>query len=124
MDARQTPGDWRYIAGSGQTSAVFGTRGETIFSLTCDRTARSVTLARAGAATSSIGMRIRTETAERVIDAAPRGNGTVAATLPARDPLLDAMAFSKGRVAVEATGLAPLYLPSWIEVSRILEDCR
>ena len=47
-----------------------------------------------------------------------------AAGLPARDPLLDAMAFSKGRFAVEVAGLPTLYLPSWIEVSRVIEDCR
>jgi len=70
-----------------------------------------------------VSMRVLTETTSRVLDAAPDG-GSVAAVLPARDPLLDAMAFSKGRFAVEVAGLPTLYLPSWIEVSRVIEDCR
>jgi hypothetical protein len=34
------------------------------------------------------------------------------------------MALSKGRFAVEVDGEAPLYLPSYAEVSRVIEDCR
>ena len=48
----------------------------------------------------------------------------VALTLAARDSVLDAMAFSRGRFAVETAGLPTLYLPSWPEVSRVIEDCR
>ena len=94
-----------------------------MFAITCDLGSRSITLARAGDASAKLGMRIRTETVERVVDATAR-DGNVAAVLPPRDPLLDAMAFSKGRFAVELAGMVPLYLPSWVEVSRVLEDCR
>ena len=38
--------------------------------------------------------------------------------------LLDAMAFSSGRFAVDLPGRSVLYLPSWPEVSRVIEDCR
>jgi len=48
----------------------------------------------------------------------------LAVSLAARDPLLDAMAFSRGRFAVETAGLPTLYVPSWTEVSRVIEDCR
>lgn len=116
----QTPGDWRYSAASGQTRASYG-RGDTVFAITCDLSSRSITLARAGSGASA--MRIRTESTERTLNATLRET-SVAATLTARDPLLDAMAFSKGRFAVEVTGMTPLYLPSWVEVSRVLEDCR
>jgi hypothetical protein len=44
--------------------------------------------------------------------------------VPAQDPLLDAMAFSKGRFAVESAGLATLYVPPYPEVTRVIEDCR
>ncbi len=44
--------------------------------------------------------------------------------LAPNDALLDAMAFSRGCFMVEAPGTAPLYLPSWAEVSRVIEDCR
>ena len=53
-----------------------------------------------------------------------RSPGMVTAELPARDPALDAIAFSRGRFALETAGLATLYLPSWPEISRVVEDCR
>jgi hypothetical protein len=66
---------------------------------------------------------------ERAIGQVVAGTGGAGAprlvgTIPARDPLLDAMAFSKGRFAVEVTGGAPLYVPAYPEVTRVIEDCR
>ncbi|HCY02645.1 MAG TPA: hypothetical protein DHU71_07085, partial [Erythrobacter sp.] len=49
---------------------------------------------------------------------------SLTATLAANDPLLDAMAVTRGRFAVETPGLSTLYLPPWAEVSRVIEDCR
>lgn len=46
------------------------------------------------------------------------------ASFAARDPLLDAMAFSRGRFAIQSDGLPTLYVPSWPEIGRVLEDCR
>ena len=70
-------------------------------------------------------MRIRTETGDRIFNAAPiAGTNAVSITLNADDPLLDAMAITKGRFAVELEGASTLYLPSWAEVTRVIEDCR
>lgn len=44
--------------------------------------------------------------------------------LPVRDPLLDSIVFSRGRFAIEARGLAPIYAPTWPEIARVIEDCR
>ena len=73
-----------------------------------------------------VSMRIRTETLTRVLAARPEGDGLsyLVARVPARDPLLDAMALSKGRFAVDIAGGGTLYLPSWAEVTRVIEDCR
>ena len=46
------------------------------------------------------------------------------AEIPAKDPLLDAMAFSRGRFAIMLDGQAPLIVPSWVEVTRVVEACR
>ena len=46
------------------------------------------------------------------------------ASVPARDPLLDAMAFSRGRFAVEVSGGPTLVVPAYPEVTRVIEDCR
>lgn len=57
-------------------------------------------------------------------DPAPQGQPQLIATLAANDALLDSMAFSRGRFAVEVNGLPTLYLPAWAEVGRVIEDCR
>jgi hypothetical protein len=71
-------------------------------------------------------MRVLTEFQDRALDAMPARSDppTIAARIPTHDPLLDAMAFSKGRFAVEIGGLPTLYAPSWAEVTRVIEDCR
>ncbi|MEJ2457854.1 MAG: hypothetical protein P8Y58_06770 [Novosphingobium sp.] len=90
----------------------------------CNPARHSVTLLRAMAGASApVPMAIRTSDTQRALTALPVAGG-VAVTLSARDPLLDAMAFSRGRFAVEAAGAPPLYGPSWTEVSRVIEDCR
>lgn len=109
-DQPQTPGDWTYA----NRVATFGLPGQPRLTMTC--TGSSVQIAFAGSTASSFT--IRTETATRSVPA----NAGVA-TLGARDSLLDAMAFSKGRFAVEGGGQA-LYVPAWPEVSRVIEDCR
>jgi hypothetical protein len=48
----------------------------------------------------------------------------VAAEIMTNDPILDAMAFSRGRISVEVEGQQPIILPSWAEIARIVEDCR
>ena len=127
LDAPQTPGDWYYRSESGRTAAVFGgeaTEGE--FVIRCEPSSRSVVFMRAMDAPAPVAMRIRAETAERVLTARPDGGALayVSASLAASDRLLDAMALSKGRFAVEIAGAPTLYLPSWAEVTRVIEDCR
>lgn len=89
----------------------------------CDRQRRAVTLTRAGDASGPVTMTITTEAGVRSLAATPVTGG-VAVSVPAIDPLLDSMAFSRGRFAVQATGQAPLNVPSWTEISRVVEDCR
>lgn len=71
-------------------------------------------------------IRIKTETAERTLTATPMSAqpNIIAANLSASDPFLDAMAITKGRIAVETNGMNTLYLPAWPELSRVIEDCR
>lgn len=123
MDAPQTPGDWYYEAGAARFAPP---QSEALLVLRCDRVARTVDVVRTGSPPAATQMTIRTETMERGVSAAPVGGPlpTLVARIPARDPLLDAMAFSKGRFAVEAPGLATLYVPSYPEVTRVIEDCR
>lgn len=123
MDAPATPGDWSYRDGT----ASFGQPGaQPLLTLRCDRPGGAIEIARAGSAVAALQMRVLTEFQDRALDAVPgRGDpATIVARIPAQDPLLDAMAFSKGRFAVEITGVPTLYAPSWAEVTRAIEDCR
>lgn len=127
IDEPRTPGDWSYRPALSGGEALYGSRnGEMLFAIKCDRRAGRITLLRSGRAASSTSMTIRTETVDRTLAATPAGSGSqqVMATLAASDPLLDAMAVTRGRFAVETTGLSTLYLPPWAEVTRAIESCR
>ena len=129
MDAPRTAGDWSYQRdGSGTVAAYLAPGDAPLFMMRCDTTRRQITLARALPRQSGeeLPMRILTETGERIMGARPIAAPTPmsASVVAASDPLLDAMAFSKGRFAVEVAGQDTLYLPSWIELSRVIEDCR
>lgn len=128
LDAPQTPGDWAYVS---ETEASFAYFEDTAnpddirFMLRCDRVTRQVMLARGSPAPGEVMMRIRTETRDQLLTAEPVPmTGLVAVSLSANDPLLDAMAVTKGRFAVEVEGMQPLYIPAWAEVTRVIEDCR
>lgn len=121
MDAPATAGDWSYGAGA----AVFGDPGGAPrLVLRCDRPAAVVEIVRPAAVGAQ--MLVMTEFGNRALEAAPTASdpGAIVARLPAQDALLDAMAFSKGRFAIETAGLPTLYVPSWAEVTRVIEDCR
>jgi hypothetical protein len=102
-DEPLTPGDWSYDSGEARYAD---------FRLRCDGVRRQVTLSRAGA---SGQLRLRTTYGERILQAG---------ALPAGDPLLDEIVFSRGRFAVDAPGMATLILPAWPEPARVVEDCR
>lgn len=126
IDAAQTPGDWSYRPVSGGSLAQFGMRGKPVLGLGCMATSRRVALIRYDTQSArDVPMIVRTETADRTLTAKPSQDGNdVSTALQARDPLLDAMALSKGRFAVEVSGAQALYVPSWPEVTRVIEDCR
>jgi hypothetical protein len=126
MDVPQTPGDWRYVPTSTGGEARFGeAASEARFTLRCVRASGSVELIRNGAFAGDAAMIVRTESASRRLAGVPMMDSSgLRAVLSGSDPLLDAMAFSKGRFAIEAPGAPTLYLPSWPEVTRVIEDCR
>ncbi|HYW14839.1 MAG TPA: hypothetical protein VE891_01615 [Allosphingosinicella sp.] len=116
QDSPEAPlarGDWTYSGGGGASVARFGPAGAESFSLRCEPGRRRIVLRRAG---SNSALRVRTTFGQRAL--APGGE------LPADDPLLDEMAYSRGRFTVETEGLEPLIVPTWPEPVRVVEDCR
>lgn len=97
-----------------------------LLALRCDLASRTVTLARAGGARGQVPMTVTTDSLERPLMGIvqPGSPPVITVTFGANDPLLDAMAFSRGRFSLETAGLPTLYVPSWPEISRVIEDCR
>lgn len=124
MDVPATPGDWRYAPrGAGTEASFWSATGAPLARLRCVAESRFVVLSLPESGAREPLVTIRTETVTRTLQAA-LADREMTVTLAASDPLLDAMALSKGRFMVESEGLPPLYLPSWAEVSRVIEDCR
>ena len=107
----------------GRSVARFG--GDMLV-LTCNRDAAIVTLSRSGSAAALVPMTILTSAMNRTASASPEPGPppVIVLSLAARDSLLDAIAFSRGRFVVETAGLPTLYVPSWPEVTKVAEDCR
>lgn len=88
--------------------------GVSALELRCERDA--LVLTRAGATGP---LTVRTTSTTKQLPAGPQG-----ARLAARDPIVDAMGFSRGRFIVESGTGAPLVVPAWAEILRVAEDCR
>ena len=119
-----TPGTWRYAGDSRGTRAMFGDGGDAVVVLRCDRSERRMYLSRTGAGIAPIT--VRTSSVSRAVAVQPTGGAQpyVAAALAINDPLLDAMAFSRGRFVIQQQGAATLVIPAYAEVGRVIEDCR
>ena len=142
FDWRDVPlpaGDWVWVPRAGGSEARYGPGGQPpIAIIVCDRAAGVVRLAlpMTGPVTGPVNgpmtgptrsATITTSTSTSTFVAQPEAVGvlpTLAVTLPVSNRMLDAMAYSRGRFRVEIDGMAPVLLPSWSEVGRLVEDCR
>ena len=104
-----TPGNWTYFPTATGSESRYGAH----LILRCDRINRTVTIERPGAPAA---LSIATSSAARTLPAGGR--------LFARDSLLDAIAFSRGRFLVSGGAAPVLAVPSWPEAARSIEDCR
>lgn len=82
------------------------------------------TLAGIAAALWGFGVNVTASSGTRNLPASfdPVTAGLSADLLPF-DPLLDAIAFSRGRIAVGLPGTSAIVLPAWAEPARVVEDC-
>lgn len=123
--ATPLPGSWSWTPTSDGSQAVFlNSSGMPQLWLHCARASRVVTIARPANAAAAF-LTVWTSSQSRAIPAS--FNPTTArstAQLSATDPLLDALAFSRGRIAVAIGAMPPLVAPAWPEIARVVEDCR
>lgn len=120
-----TPGNWGYRSDARGSIALFGAPGtDAVLTLRCDRASGTIYLSRQGIVATPLT--VRTTSTARVLNVQPTGGAQayVAVAIAPRDPLLDAMVFSRGRFIVEQAGTQTLVVPAWAEVARVTEDCR
>ena len=119
-----TPGDWVYRKDGVGSIALFGPVGaDALLTLRCDRTRGAMYLSVQGPGDAAT---IRTTTLTRSIPLRSTGGdaGYVASQLAPTDAMLDAIVFSRGRFVVDRAGAAPLVVPPYAELGRVIEDCR
>ncbi len=120
-----TFGSWSYrpIAG-GSESAFTDLTGSRRLIVRCIRANRSVAFVRTGVPAAAPTLSVWTSTLARSVPATFQATNELTAMVAATDPLLDAIAFSRGRFATAAAGTPLLTVPAWPETARVIEDCR
>ena len=118
-------GDWTYAVTSGGSDATFANASRVPqVTIRCVRARRKVQILKA-ASSASPTLSVWTSAEARSLPATfDATSARVIAELGAYDPLLDAVASSRGRVAFGTPGAAALVVPPWAEVARVIEDCR
>ncbi|MEO5774294.1 MAG: hypothetical protein ABIQ32_09285 [Sphingomicrobium sp.] len=117
-------GSWAYSQTPAASEASFmDSSGIAQLTIRCVRANRSIVLSmRAVPATS---LTVWTSSASRSLPATfDQPSSRLNASLNSNDPLLDALAFSRGRISFSVQGVSPLVLPAWPEPARAIEDCR
>lgn len=124
--ARPVGGSWSYARlPDGSEARFIGATGGAQVVLRCARSVRRITISKAAAGPAP-SLLLWTTGLSRTISAPgfDAAAGRLNVQLSANDPLLDAMVFSRGRIAVGAGAMPALVVPSWPEIARVVEDCR
>jgi hypothetical protein len=123
--ATPLPGDWTYALAAGGSEASFldGSSHAQLF-VRCTRASRQVTIAKTATAAAPFIFVWTTSQSRNLPASYNPATYRLSATIPAFDPLLDAMAFSRGRIALNVSGQSALVAPAWEELARVIEDCR
>jgi hypothetical protein len=118
-------GNWTYATSADGSEAIFAdTSAKPQLWIRCTRATRRVTISKtATAATPSIN--VWTSSLSRSVAASFNpATGRLTIELMNYDPLLDAIASSRGRVGFSVAGQPPLVVSPWAEVARVIDDCR
>jgi len=124
-NARAVDGSWSQAPIAGGVEATFrNSAGQPQLFLTCTRATRRVTIARPATGAAPF-LQAWASSASRNLPASYNpATRRISATLTAMDPLLDALALSRGRIAVGVAGQPAIVAPAWGEISRVVEECR
>jgi hypothetical protein len=126
LDSATTlPGGWSWSPAADGSEAVFtNSGGLPQIWLHCSRASRVVTIARPSSSAVAF-LSVWTTTQSRALPASFNpATARSTARVSAYDPFLDALAFSRARIAVALGATPPVVVPAWPDIARIVEDCR
>jgi hypothetical protein len=118
-------GSWTYAPNTDGSEATFtDASGHAQLTIRCTRSTRRIALMKT-ASSAAPSMWIWTSSQKKILPATYDSvSGRISADVGAYDSLLDAIAFSRGRIGFSTSGLETLVVPPWAEVVRVIEDCR
>src|SRR3954447_3963128 len=118
-------GSWVYAQTQNGSEASFvNASAMPQLTIRCTRATRRITIAKPASAAAPL-LTVWTSAQTRALPASFNpATQRLSADVMAYDPLLDAITFSRGRLGVSVSGAAPLVVPAWAEVARVIEDCR
>jgi len=118
-------GSWTYAATTDGSEATFvNASALPQLAVHCARASRRVSIWKPGSIAVPF-LAVWTSSASRSVPASfDPTSRRITIQLTAYDPLLDGVAFSRGRFAVGVSGGPALVVPAWAEAARVIEDCR
>ena len=123
--ATPAAGRWTYArTATGSAASFLDAASRAQLTFTCVRSVRHISIARP--ATGAAPYLMVWSTAERrsLPTSFNPATGLISADLSAFDKLFDALAFSRGRIAVGPSNAPALVAPAEPEYIRVIEDCR
>ncbi|HEX6660990.1 MAG TPA: hypothetical protein VF067_03875 [Sphingomicrobium sp.] len=130
--ATPVAGNWTYAATMDGSEATFANPSALAqLTIRCVRATRRIMISKPST-TAAPFMYVWTNSAVRSVPASfnPLTN-RITIDVISNDPLLDALAFSRGRIGVivpqpagSAAQSVRLVVPAWPEIARVVEDCR
>ena len=124
-EATPIPGNWNYESTADGSVATYSNESGFIqLWMHCTRATRRVMIARPAAASAPFVSVWSSSLTQNVPASFSPATGRLTIDLAPFDPLLDAIANSRGRIGFVVQGQAPLVIPAWAEPARVIEDCR
>ena len=124
--ATATPvaGTWAYAATSDGSEAVFSNATSPQLWVHCTRATRRVSIAKAASGAAAFINVWTSSMTQNVPSSFNPGTGRLTIELAPFDPLLDAIASSRGRIGFTIGSEPALVVPAWAEAVHVIEDCR
>jgi len=118
-------GTWAYAATNDGSEANFTNAAAAVqLTVHCTRATRRVSISKAATAAAPL-LNVWTSSLTRSVPSAFNPTtGKLTIDLANYDPLLDALATSRGRVGFSVGTEPALVIPAWAEAARVIEDCR